>query len=46
MMLAFATNPKRRDEIIGALHPHDATARAHLVDEGWNQGYHRVIREF
>ena len=46
MMLAFATNPKRRDEIIGALHPHDATARAHLVDEGWNPGYHRVIREF
>jgi len=46
MMLAFATNPKRRDEITAAVHPHDGTARAHLVDEAWNSGYHRVIREF
>jgi carbamoyltransferase len=46
MMLAFATNPKRRDEITAAVHPHDGTARAHLVDEAWNPGYHRVIREF
>jgi carbamoyltransferase len=46
MMLAFATNPKRRDEIAAAIHPHDATARAHILDEAWNPGYHRVIREF
>jgi len=46
MMLAFATQPKRRDEIVAAVHPHDATARAHLVDETWNPAYHRVIREF
>jgi carbamoyltransferase len=46
MMLAFATNPKRHDEIAAALHPHDDTARAHLVDEAWNPPYHRVIREF
>ena len=46
MMLAFATQPKRRDELTAALHPHDATARAHLVDEAWNPAYHRVIREF
>src|SRR5437016_3172666 len=46
MMLAFSTNPKRRDEITAALHPHDATARAHLVDEAWNPAYHRVLREF
>ena len=46
MMLAFATHPKRRDEIVAAVHPHDATARAHLVDEQWNPAYHRVIREF
>ena len=46
MMLAFATNPKRRDEIAAALHPQDATARAHLVDEAWNPAYHRVLREF
>jgi carbamoyltransferase len=46
MMLAFETNPKRRDELIAALHPHDGTARAHLLEEAWNPGYHRVIREF
>jgi len=46
MMLAFATNPKRRDEIAAAVHPQDGTARAHIVDEAWNPGYHRVIREF
>jgi carbamoyltransferase len=46
MMLAFPTNPKRRDEIVAAVHPQDGTARAHLVDETWNPGYHRVIREF
>ena len=46
MMLAFPTNPKRRDEIVAAVHPHDGTARAHIVDEAWNPEYHRVIREF
>ncbi len=46
MMLAFPTNPKRRDEIVAALHPQDGTARAHIVDEAWNPGYHRVLREF
>src|SRR5436309_57773 len=46
MMLAFPTNPKRRDEIVAAVHPHDGTARAHILDETWNPRYHRVIREF
>ena len=46
MMLAFPTNPKRRDEIVAAIHPQDATARAHILDEAWNPSYHRVIREF
>ena len=46
MMLAFPTNPKRREEIVAAVHPHDGTARAHIVDEAWNPGYYRVIREF
>ncbi|PYN01738.1 MAG: carbamoyltransferase [Candidatus Rokuibacteriota bacterium] len=46
MMLAFPTNPKRRDEIVAAIHPQDATARAHILDEAWNPPYHRVIREF
>jgi carbamoyltransferase len=46
MMLAFATHPKRRDEIVAAVHPQDGTARAHLVDQAWNPDYHHVIREF
>jgi carbamoyltransferase len=46
MMLAFHTNPKRRDELVAALHPHDATARAHILEESWNPGYYAVIREF
>jgi carbamoyltransferase len=46
MMLAFPTNPARRDQIVAAVHPQDGTARAHLVDEPWNPGYHRLIRAF
>jgi carbamoyltransferase len=46
MMLAFPTNPKRRDEILAAVHPQDGSARAHLVDQAWNPEYHQVIREF
>ncbi len=46
MMLAFPTKPERRDEIVAALHPQDATARAHILEEAWNPEYHRVIREF
>ncbi len=46
MMLAFPTNPKRRDEIVAAIHPNDSTARAHIVDEAWNPPYYRVLREF
>ncbi len=46
MMLAFPTNAKRRDEIMAAVHPHDGTARAHILDEAWNPEYYRVIREF
>src|SRR5439155_730849 len=46
MMLAFPTNPKRRDEIVAAVHPHDGTARAHILDETWNPGYHRATPQF
>jgi carbamoyltransferase len=46
MMLAFPTAPKRRDEIMAAIHPHDGTARAQILESSWNPGYHRVIREF
>jgi carbamoyltransferase len=46
MMLAFPTSAKFRDHIVAAIHPHDATARAHILDEAWNPAYHRVLREF
>jgi carbamoyltransferase len=46
MMLAFPTRPERRDQIIAAVHPHDGTARAHIVDAAWNPEYHQVISEF
>jgi carbamoyltransferase len=46
MMLAFPTSPKHRDDLVAAIHPHDGTARAHLVDEADNPGYARVIQEF
>ena len=46
MMLAFPTQPKRREELVAAIHPHDGTARAHILDEAWNPGYYRVVQEF
>lgn len=46
MMMAFPTNPKGRDEIVAALHPHDGTARAQILDDAWNPEYYRIIREF
>jgi carbamoyltransferase len=46
MMLAFATKTERRSEIEAAVHPHDGTARAHILDASWNPDYHRVVTEF
>jgi carbamoyltransferase len=46
MMLAFPTRPERRHEIVAAVHPHDGTARAHIVERSWNPEYHHVIAEF
>ena len=46
MMLALPTSPKRRGEIIAAVHPEDGTARAQILEESWNPSYHRLIREF
>jgi carbamoyltransferase len=45
-MLAFPTKPAGRGDLVAAVHPQDGTARAHLVDEGWNPGYQRAIRAF
>ncbi|HEY7648441.1 MAG TPA: carbamoyltransferase C-terminal domain-containing protein [Methylomirabilota bacterium] len=46
MMMAFPTNPKGWHDIAAAVHPHDGTARAQILDDAWNPEYHRIIREF
>jgi carbamoyltransferase len=46
MMLAFPTHPKGHHQLIAALHPQDATARAQILEEGVNPEYYRIIREF
>ncbi len=46
MMLAFPAQAKRQEELVAALHPHDATARPQILEESWNPAYYRIIREF
>ena len=46
MMLAMDTKPAARDALAAALHPHDATARPQILEEGWNPEYHALIRAF
>jgi carbamoyltransferase len=46
MMLTFPTAPEHREEIAAAIHPHDGSARAQILEEAWNPEYHRLIREF
>ena len=46
MMLAMETKPAARDALPAALHPHDATARPQILEEGWNPEYHALIRAF
>ncbi len=46
MMLAFPTHAKRRDELVAAIHPQDATARPQILEESWNPEYYRIVLEF
>src|SRR2546428_12163842 len=46
MMLAFPTKPERRGQIVAALHPPDATARAPTLHAARNPEHPRAIREF
>jgi carbamoyltransferase len=45
MMLSFDST-ERRGEMSAAVHPADGTARAQILSESANPGYHRVLREF
>jgi carbamoyltransferase len=45
MMLSFDTT-EARDDLIAAIHMADQTARAQILEESWNPGYYRVLKEF
>ncbi len=45
MILSFDTT-ERREEIRGAIHPFDLTARPQEVSAEWNADYHRLLKEF
>lgn len=46
MIMAFETNPNKRQIMAAAIHPYDETARPQEVDEVANPEYTRLIREF
>lgn len=45
MMLSFDTTD-RRDDLMAAVHQADLTARAQLLDPGWNPGYEAILERF
>jgi carbamoyltransferase len=45
MILSFDTT-ERLNEIRGAIHPFDLTARPQEVSATWNADYHRLLKEF
>ena len=46
MTIAFRSKPPNRDEIAGALHPADASARPQFVDRDTNAAYWELIEAF
>ena len=45
MMLSFDTTDKR-GEFIAGVHQADLTARAQILEEEWNVGYYRILKEY
>lgn len=45
MIMAFDTT-ERREELAGAIHPYDGTARPQIVEEAHNPDFHRLLRHF
>lgn len=45
MMLSFDTTDKR-EEFIAGVHQADLTARAQILEEEWNVGYYRILKEY
>ncbi len=46
MTHTYDVTPEGRQHMIAALHPFDYTARAHIVTEKNNPGYHHLIKRF
>jgi carbamoyltransferase len=46
MILAFMSKPLAKKEIVAAIHPYDYTCRPQSLEEDWNTGYYRVLKEF
>ena len=45
-MLCCFSSKKGKDLIPAALHPYDQTCRPHIVIEGSNNGYEKLIKDF
>jgi carbamoyltransferase len=45
MILSFDTKDKRND-IIGAIHQADHTARPQVIERGWNEEYYDILKSF
>lgn len=46
MMLGFETKPKAKQDLLGALHPYDFTARPQLITKEANPRYYKILKEY
>lgn len=46
MMIGFHSTERGRRDIPATLHPYDLTARPQLLEESYNPGYYKIIKEF
>lgn len=46
MILTFHSTEIARKHLKAAMHPYDFTLRPQIVEESWNPGYYKIIKEF
>ncbi|MFH0913374.1 MAG: carbamoyltransferase C-terminal domain-containing protein [Candidatus Omnitrophota bacterium] len=46
MILTFRTKELARKHLKAAIHPYDFTARVQALEESWNPGFYKTIKEF
>lgn len=46
MCITFDTHEEARNDLAGAIHPRDRTARPQCVTKAWNSDYYELISEF